>query len=206
MEYKERSKEEFAKLENMIRSSVGFDEKRGDTLSVTNMQFSPEFSGFKSESVMDWIKEDLQSIIQIMVMGLVAILVILMVIRPLVKRAIEINVAQQGLVPDMGEQPFGLLPSPYAISQIAGGGGAAGAIAGVSGAAGGAKQIAGTAGGDSGYPGDANMEGSEGFSILGGMQSKNKPSSVKQLNDIISNNPQDALAALRAWMYGEAAA
>ncbi len=139
-------------------------------------------------------------------MGLVAILVILMVVRPLVRRAIEINVSQQGLVPDMGEQPFGLLPSPYAISQMAGGGGAVGAIAGAGGVAGGAKQIAGAAGGVEGYPGEPNMGGGEGFSILEGMQSKNKPSSVKQLNDIIANNPQDALAALRAWMYGEAAA
>jgi flagellar M-ring protein FliF len=192
-EYQPRSEEELKKLQDIIQQAVGFDTERGDSLTVANMQFSPEFSGFKSENVLDWVKEDLQNIIQIMVMGLVAILVILMVIRPLVKRAIEVNMAQQGILPSDGSEPYGLLSGP------------AGAMAGVPQIVDGKVVPAqAQAGGDAFLSGDGGDE--DGFSILDGIQGKQKPSSIKQINEIISNSPEEALATLRSWMYGEAVA
>ncbi len=193
VEYVARNAEELAKLEEVIRMTVGFDEERGDVITVANLQFSPEFSGYKSESMMDWIKEDLQNIIQVMVMGLVAIMVILMVIRPLVRRAIEINMAQQGVLPSDGSEPYGLLAAP------AGAGGMMPQIAGPDG-----KMMDAPAGqGGSLLPGVGGGE-EEGFSILDSIQGKQKTSSVKQMNEIIGNSPEEALTTLRAWMYGEA--
>jgi len=198
-EYKDRSPEEVKKLEDIIRMAVGFDAKRGDILTVANMQFSPEFSGQKDESVIDWVKEDLQTIIQTMVMGLVAMLVILMVIRPLVKRAIEINIAQQGVLPS--DEPYGLLAAPAGMVSMAGMGGQPQMVAGPEG-----KMVTvapGQGGGEAFMPGEA--VGSE-YSILDGVQGRQKPSSIKQINEIIANSPEEALAALRSWMYGEATA
>jgi flagellar M-ring protein FliF len=53
------------------------------------MQFASASADVFEDSGLDWIKQDLNSIIQTLVLGGVAILAILLVIRPLVARAIE---------------------------------------------------------------------------------------------------------------------
>ncbi len=40
--YTPRSAEELAKIETLVKSSIGFDEKRGDTVKIENMQFQKE--------------------------------------------------------------------------------------------------------------------------------------------------------------------
>ena len=125
-------------------------------------------------------------------------LVILMVIRPLVKRAIEINMAQNGILPGDMNEPYGLLASPSGMTVL--GGSQPQMVAGPDG-----KMVAVPSGqvGVDGLPGDVVGEG---FSLLDGIQGRQKPSSIKQINEIISNSPEEALAALRSWMYGEATA
>lgn len=90
-QYAPRSEEELKKLEQLVRSAIGYDATRGDDVKVINMAFATplgdttESSGFES-----WLnQQDLNSIIQTFVLGGVAILAILLVIRPLVTRAIE---------------------------------------------------------------------------------------------------------------------
>lgn len=88
-QYAPRSEEELKKLEQLVQSAIGFDATRGDTVSVVNMAFAQAPADMFATGPMDWIKQDLNSIIQTMVLGGVAILAILLVIRPLVARAIE---------------------------------------------------------------------------------------------------------------------
>ena len=87
--YQPRSEEELGQLEDLVRSAIGFDVDRGDEVRIVNMQFvdSPEL-GIEG-GPLDWLKDDLDDIIQTLVLGGVAILAILLVIRPLVNRAIE---------------------------------------------------------------------------------------------------------------------
>lgn len=87
--YAPRSAEELQKLEKLVQSAVGYDGQRGDDISVVNIQFASAPTDVFEEDPFDWIKKDLNSIIQTMVLGGVAILAILLVIRPLVARAIE---------------------------------------------------------------------------------------------------------------------
>lgn len=87
--YQPRSEEELAKIATLVRSSVGYDESRGDTVEVVNMQFSERPDGLEPEGPFEWLKQDLQGIIQTLVIGLVAILAILLIIRPIVNRIIE---------------------------------------------------------------------------------------------------------------------
>lgn len=94
--YTPRSPEELASFEKLVKSTIGFDEARGDEVSVVNMPFVATANEVFEEGPFDWIKEDLNGIIQTLVLGGVAILAILLVIRPLVSRAIEsAELAQQ---------------------------------------------------------------------------------------------------------------
>lgn len=87
--YEPRGEEELGKLEDLVRSAIGYDVDRGDDVRVVNMQFAaPTDLGFE-EGPLDFLKDDLDAIIQTLVLGGVAILAILLVIRPLVNRAIE---------------------------------------------------------------------------------------------------------------------
>lgn len=88
-QYGARSPEELKKIEDLVKSSIGFDANRGDTVSVVNMQFANNDLNTFTTGPFDWIKQDLNSIIQTLVLGGVAILSILLVVRPLVSRVLE---------------------------------------------------------------------------------------------------------------------
>ncbi len=87
--YAPRSEDELKQLTQLVRSAVGYDSARGDDVQVVNMQFAQNTTDLFETSPIDWLKQDLTSIIQTLVLGGVAILSILLVIRPLVARAIE---------------------------------------------------------------------------------------------------------------------
>lgn len=88
-QYAPRGDEELKKLEKLVQSAIGYDATRGDEVSVVNMQFAPPAEDMFSAGPLDWLKNDANSIIQTLVLGGIAILAILLVIRPLVARAIE---------------------------------------------------------------------------------------------------------------------
>lgn len=93
--YSPRSQEELDKLKSLVKSAIGFDEKRGDSIEVVNMQFSRDVDMSAVETPYEWIKRDFDNILKTVVIGVVAILVILLVIRPLVNRAFEISPGQE---------------------------------------------------------------------------------------------------------------
>ena len=92
--YAPRSKEEMAQIEALVRSAIGFDAVRGDTVEVINMRFATpdaEFADGSEAIFLGMAKEDLFRIAEMVVLAIVAILVILLVIRPLMARAFERN-------------------------------------------------------------------------------------------------------------------
>jgi flagellar M-ring protein FliF len=88
-EYQPRSDEELGQIEDLVRSAVGFDADRGDDIRVVNMRFAGNEDMTMADGPIDFIKDKLDGIIQTLVLGGVAALAILLVIRPLVTRAIE---------------------------------------------------------------------------------------------------------------------
>jgi flagellar M-ring protein FliF len=92
--YAPRTDEELDQLRALVRSAIGFDVDRGDEVQIVNMQFSRDISGLvEQEGPFDWLKRDLDSIIKTIVVGIVAILAIMLVIRPLVNKAFDISTA-----------------------------------------------------------------------------------------------------------------
>ncbi len=195
--YKDRSDEELKKLETLIKSAVGYDESRGDTVEVSSLEFSPDFGGgFKKESTLGMIQQDIQSVVQILVMGLVAIMVIMMVVRPLVKRALEVNAAQMAAIEAAGAT-VPMLGAP-GMPALAGAGGMAQLPAPGMMAAGVGQSAMSEAFGDDGDD--------EGFSNLSGIRGPSKSASVKKINELIESNAEESITVIRSWLYGENAA
>jgi len=89
--YQPRSKEEMESLAKLVRSAVGYDEKRGDTVELINMQFAagPREEDKIESPLFGLTKADYFRIAEMLVLAIVAILVLLLVVRPLVNRTLE---------------------------------------------------------------------------------------------------------------------
>lgn len=113
--YTPRSADELKQIATLVKSAVGFDKKRGDTVEVVNMQFSDIPDLPLEEGPMAWLKQELQSIVQTLVIGGVAVLAILLVIRPLVTRAIEAS----RTIPELDEEAqVAALGGPSLMPQL----------------------------------------------------------------------------------------
>jgi flagellar M-ring protein FliF len=89
--YQPRSKEEMEALAKLVRSAIGYDEGRGDRVELINMQFA---AGPREEEKIEpplfgLTKADYFRIAELLVLAIVAILVLLLVVRPLVNRTLE---------------------------------------------------------------------------------------------------------------------
>ena len=92
MVYTARTEDELNQITALVRSAVGFDEGRGDTIEVANLQFaeSPVEAVAGGGSLVPPISmNDYFYIAEIIVLTLLAILVLLLVVRPLVRQIIE---------------------------------------------------------------------------------------------------------------------
>jgi flagellar M-ring protein FliF len=89
--YEPRTKEEIEQIAALVRTAIGFDQKRGDQVEVVNLRFAEtqatpitEPNGFLAG--LQFTKDDIMRAIELGVMGLLGLVVLLMVVRPLVKR------------------------------------------------------------------------------------------------------------------------
>jgi flagellar M-ring protein FliF len=89
--YQPRAKEEMDRIAALVRTAIGFDQKRGDQVEVVNLRFAEapvavitEPSGWLS--LLEFTKADVMRGAELTVMGLLAALVLLFVVRPLVGR------------------------------------------------------------------------------------------------------------------------
>ena len=88
--YQPRSEAEMELLATLVRGAIGFNADRGDTVEVINMEFADVvLEGIELELFFGLDKNDLLRMAEVLVLSIVAILVILLVVRPLVSRAFE---------------------------------------------------------------------------------------------------------------------
>ena len=90
--YRPRTEEEMEQITALVKSAVGFDANRGDVVDVENMRFAgmePMPDEAAEELYMGFTKEELLRIGEGFGVAIVAILVILLVIRPLINNAFE---------------------------------------------------------------------------------------------------------------------
>ncbi|HEY8382404.1 MAG TPA: flagellar basal-body MS-ring/collar protein FliF [Microvirga sp.] len=92
--YQPRAQEELDRITALVRTAIGFDRNRGDQVEVVNLRFAeaPQSVDFKEEgglaSLLNPSKDDILQLIELGVVALLTLIVLIMVVRPLVMKAI----------------------------------------------------------------------------------------------------------------------
>ncbi|MDC0073227.1 flagellar basal-body MS-ring/collar protein FliF [Alphaproteobacteria bacterium] len=89
--YTPRSPQELEKIAALVKSTVGFDEDRGDRVEVINMRFAPIDVPLQLEEATYFglSKADLFKISEIIIFLIIGILIILFVLRPIINRTLS---------------------------------------------------------------------------------------------------------------------
>ncbi len=199
MVYTPRSAEELQQIEALVRSAVGFDADRGDTLEVINLQFiDPEMEAMQNADTgplfLGLTREDIFGLVEMLVLGVVAILVILLVIRPLLTRVldgnkVEITAEDYGeLITDANGNLQPALAGPGGVPALAGPGGSA---------------LTPYASGSLAEMNDGSGEG-DGMIDLQKVDGQVRASSLRKVGEIINSHPEEAVGILRSWLYQDA--
>ena len=114
-----RSPDEVEALRDLVQAAIGYDENRGDTVTVRSMPFHQEelTGGVEvEESAVDFLKDNLMSILQILIPGIVVLVLALFVIKPVLTKTeiAELVPASAGLVEVVSDEP----DSPVAMSPV----------------------------------------------------------------------------------------
>ena len=174
--YEARTDQDMELLATLVRGAIGFDPDRGDVVEMINMEFADiEIVEDKLDLFFGMDKNDMLKLAEFMVLGIVAILVILLVVRPLISRAIESLPSADQLA---GER---LLADQTASQSLTGPGGA---------------PIPGEALG-------SDIEQFEELIDIDRVEGRVKASSVKKVGEIVEKHPEEALSIIRNWMYQE---
>jgi flagellar M-ring protein FliF len=183
MQYAPRSKDEMAQIEAIVRSATGYDAKRGDVIDVANMRFvSPvdeTASPADSATLMGFERSDIIHLAETGVLGIVALLVVLLVVRPVMNRMLP-------TIPGTGDGPG--TPAMLTASS------AQPAISGPTGSVEMMDSLA-TAGGENDDE-DAMID-------LNRVEGRVRASSLRKIGEIVEKHPSEAVSILRGWMYQE---
>jgi flagellar M-ring protein FliF len=132
MVYQDRGKEQLDRIAALVRSAIGFDQKRGDQVEVVNLRFAeapivaPLTEPTGLFGMLQFTKDDVMYVIELGVMMLLGLAVLFMVIRPLVRRilASEEIALPSGEVPALTDAQAGgstghsLVPGTNATAQM----------------------------------------------------------------------------------------
>jgi len=182
-------------VSRLVKSAIGYNEDRGDVVEIVNMPFVQiaevefEENPTEAEIFMGLNKSDLFKIGEMGVLVIVAILALLLVVRPLLNRALSIDNTAGALAGPGGGMGALAGGVPGATAALPGGGGELGALAapGESGA-GGALQS------------ETLTELDEMIDIAK-VEGQVKTSALKKVGEIIERHPDEAVAILRGWLY-----
>ena len=186
--YAPRTPEELAQYDALVKSAIGYEEARGDVVEIVNLQFvqlSVEDTEIVEAGFLGLSKADLFRIAEMLVLGIVAVLVILLVVRPLITRAFDIAATANPMaVPGM--LPAGASTGPQ--GQLA-----PPATAGAQALPDGSQMPVGA---------EEAADFQPGIDISQ-VDGRVEASSMNQINQIISKHPDETVAILRQWMYQE---
>ncbi len=111
-----RSPEELSDLQDLVASAVGFDESRGDRITIRSLEFQPlpDIEAPVPPSFFESLDLDLMSLIQVAVLALVSLILGLFVVRPILSQKQVNTVSAPQLAassPPAFDEP-GSLPNP----------------------------------------------------------------------------------------------
>ena len=174
--YTPLSADEMKRIQDLVRSAVGYDQARGDQVTVVNVRFShdDDAEGVTANSpLMGFDKNDMMRGAELFILLVVAALLIFFVARPLLKGAAGGNI-------------------PLLVAA-AGGGGPTLALTGGSS---GGEVLA--LPGHGGQPAQADMEQRIDIAKIEGQV---KVSSVKRVAEFVEKHPDESVSILRSWLH-----
>ncbi|MBK1665444.1 flagellar M-ring protein FliF [Rhodospirillum rubrum] len=176
-----RSDDEMQKITSLVRSAMGYDQTRGDQIEVVNMQFIDPGALFDDAAAWEFLgftKAEVMKMAEGLGVAVVAILIILLVVRPLVQRAFE------NLPSGADQGGAGLLTAEMQ----------------------GHPQLTGPGGGSIpagmlGMPDE--MDDAEELIDIDKVEGRVKASSLRKIGEIVDKHPEEALSIIRNWLYQE---
>ncbi|GER07800.1 flagellar M-ring protein [Iodidimonas muriae] len=196
--YQERSAAQIEQLATLVRSAIGYDANRGDVVEVVNLPFvQEEVQGTDAAepfSLLGLNKDDLYNLLEMLLLGIVSLLVLLLVVRPLVNRLIQAipdaSTANQAQLE--GAQAHMALAGPqsYRITSELENAAAQGDPQAI-------EQL-NLARSQGTLPPPANTE-----IDVAGVDNRLKDSSIKKVGEIVRSHPEEAAAIIRSWLYAK---
>jgi len=175
-QYAPRSADELNQLAVLVRGAIGFEAQRGDAVEVINMRFiEPEMSTDEEVDLMLGLgRDDMLKLAQYIVLVVFALLVILLVVRPLLSRALEsMPVPATGPMGDLlvhgSETPALTGPDSPGLGQDK-------------------------------LPADEELEE---MIDLERVEGRVRASTVKKVGEIVQKHPDEAIAIIRTWLHEE---
>ena len=170
--YQPRTEQELEMIETLVRSAVGYDENRADSIEVINMQFAEIDTGedvVERQKLLGFDKADLLDTAEILTIAVMIVLVVLLVLQPMVNRLVSIE------GPDMEDEFETNLITARTPSP---------ALAAPDG-------------------GDSEPKPEESMINISGVDGKVKASSIKKVEEIVENYPNETVAVIRSWMTSD---
>jgi flagellar M-ring protein FliF len=189
-EWRARTPEEIAQITALVRGAVGFDEARGDKVEVVNLRFAEPDAGIAEEDSLFGLpigRNEIVRIVETAVFGIIALLALLLVVRPLAGRVLE------RVGPANGDVLAGL-PGTSGLPALSGpaAAAAAAALAGPGGQA-----MLASPGGEM-APSDG-----EGMINIDRIEGQMRASSIRSVAELAEKHPDRALGVIRSWMAQE---
>jgi flagellar M-ring protein FliF len=188
--YEPRSKEEIDRIAALVRSAIGFDQKRGDQVEVANLRLAEapavvpaaEPSGFLG--FLQFTKDDIMHGIELAVMTLLGILVLLLVVRPMIRRILTaVESASAPAAP--------AAPTALALAQAAGL---------VPAATGGANVAIAPS-----EPVTLPPSRTSTMIEIAQVQGQVHAQSVQKVGELAEKNPNETVSIIRSWLHENAA-
>ncbi|MFM9975856.1 MAG: flagellar basal-body MS-ring/collar protein FliF [Beijerinckiaceae bacterium] len=178
-DYQPRAQEDLDRITALVRSSIGYDQRRGDLIEVINLRFAEaptveevkELSMF--ERLFSFSKDDTFRMLELGVLGLVTVFVFLFVVRPFMA---TLNSVDKDVKTVMIKAPDGKMVAVAAPSASA-------------------AALAGTGLIE---PPTATEQMIEMSQISGALQAR----SIEKVGEVATQNPQETVAILRQWIHG----
>ncbi len=183
-----RSPEQISQIEALVRSAIGFDEERGDVVTVSAMEFArtPMLdTSTGAPGAFSFDMDDAMRAAELGVLLVVALMIIFLVARPLMQGAV-------GGAPALAGAGGGRV----AMSRVGGGSGEL--ITNDS------ATLSDASGGGGGGGGNLPAPDGEDESIdLERIQGRVRASSIKKVSEIVTNHPDETLSIVRNWLHNE---
>ncbi len=194
--YEERPQDEMEKITALVRTAIGYSEDRGDTLEIANLQFAvvdTDEEVVDDRFFMGVDKADLVDAAEIIIVAIMVVLVVLLVLQPMVSKLMSTEAGSpMASLDDMLQHDLlAATPANPALAPPSG--------AGVQIGADGEPIMA--AGGD-GMPG-AITDGDDNMIDVQGIEGKVKASTIKKVEEIVENYPEETVSVIRSWMAQE---